>query len=479
MLDVLIVLNLLFTFAISVLLLTNGKMSNFSIIPAVIRFSMIFNLLVLIAGIVKIIKAGNLFNSRFILYFSSLMTNTNDYVGFIIGAVIFVMFSVFLMVVIIKSAVKIMRVTALFMLNGMPEKHMAIDAGFSDGTISEKEAEIRKIDLQYESDCYRAMDSLARLISGCIRAEFIIVVTGFIVGLLLDVKFHNKTFLTVAGIYIPLFIAVGFTAQLPILLESIAAWIIFHRAVSIPAVKSRQKRISPLIEQPIYSSDPMMLELGYNLIPLVEKERGAELLELIQDMRWKIALDLGIIIPRIRIIDNMLLGSSAYCFKIDDVNMGTFTIRLGCCLCFNTGTVKKELEGEKTKDPASDLPALWISENKRDEAEQAGYTVVDPPAIIATHLVEIIKSHAAEIFKVHEAKIIIDGMEKEHPELVEEVFKQFTIEQIHIILQNLLKEQISIRNMVKILKILAENGSGITDTRVITEKVKEALCTAQ
>ena len=113
-------------------------------------------------------------------------------------------------------------------------------------------------------------------------------------------------------------------------------------------------------------------------------------------MRRQIALDMGIVIPKIRIIDNMLLGSSEYCFKIRGVDVGKSSIRMGHYLCINPGSAKEELAGEKTIEPAFGLPALWITEDKRDEAERAGYTVVDPPSIIATHLTEIIKRHAAD-----------------------------------------------------------------------------------
>jgi len=226
--------------------------------------------------------------------------------------------------------------------------------------------------------------------------------------------------------------------------------------------------------------DHLSLELGFGLIPLVDKDKGAELLERMQGMRRQIALDMGIVIPKIRIIDNMLLGSSEYCFKIRGVDVGKSTIRMGYYLCINPGTVKEELTGEKTKDPAFGLPALWLGEEKRDEAERAGYTVVDPPSIIATHLTEIIKRHAAELLGRQETQNIVDSLRKDYPAVVDEVLmgrdgKGLNIGGIQKVLQGLLKEQVSIRNMVSILESIADFAPLTTDTRFLVEKARQAL----
>jgi flagellar biosynthesis protein FlhA len=229
--------------------------------------------------------------------------------------------------------------------------------------------------------------------------------------------------------------------------------------------------------------DPLSLELGVSLTPLVDKDKGAELLERVQGVRRQIALDLGIVIPKIHIIDNLLLGSSEYCFKIRGVEVGRSTIRVGSYLCINPGTVKEELPGEKTQDPAFGLPALWIGEDKRDAAERAGYTVVDPPSIIATHLTEIIKRHAAEILGRQETQAILEGLRKDYPAVVEEVLaplgqrdgQGLSLGEIQKVLQGLLKEQVSIRNMVSILEAVADFSHFTRETRFLTEKARQAL----
>jgi len=229
--------------------------------------------------------------------------------------------------------------------------------------------------------------------------------------------------------------------------------------------------------------DQLSLELGYGLIPLVDKDKGAELLERVHLMRRQIALDMGIIIPKIRIQDNIQLGHSEYCLKIRGVDVGKSTIRMGNYLCINPGNIKEELSGEKTTDPAFGLPAIWISEDKRDEAERAGYTVVDPPSIITTHLTEIIKRHAAELLGRQETKALIEGLQKDYSAVVEAIFTSkdannrdlLNLGDVQKVLQGLLKEQVSIRNMVSILEAIADFAPLTTETRFLIEKARQAL----
>ena len=226
---------------------------------------------------------------------------------------------------------------------------------------------------------------------------------------------------------------------------------------------------------PVVPLDPLSLELGFGLIPLVDRDKGAELLERVQRVRRESALDLGLVIPRIRIIDNMRLVPNEYCLKIKGVDVGRGEIRMEYFLCINPGGVREEIPGEKTRDPAFGLPALWVSADRRDEAERAGYTVVDPPSIIATHLTEIIKHHAAEILGRQETQAILDALKKDFPAVVEEALRSLTLGQIQKVIQNLLKEQVSIRNMTAILEALADYGPVTKDTQLLTEKARQSL----
>ena len=221
--------------------------------------------------------------------------------------------------------------------------------------------------------------------------------------------------------------------------------------------------------------DPLSLELGYGLIPLVDKEKGADLLERITRIRRETASELGLVVPKIRVRDNMKLEPSEYCFKIKGVDISRAEIRMNNYLAINSGGIEEELQGEKTTDPAFGLPAQWISEDQRDKAEQSGYLVVDPPSIIATHLTGIIKKHASEILGRQEVQSIIDSMHDKYPAVVDEVKKALNLGEIQKVLQNLLKEQISVRNMVVILETLGDFAVVSKDPVFLTEKTRQAL----
>lgn len=245
------------------------------------------------------------------------------------------------------------------------------------------------------------------------------------------------------------------------------------------AAKSGTKGSSSPEADSVAPLDPLSLEIGFALVPLVDKSKGAELLERVTRIRRECALDLGLSVPRIRIMDNMNLDPNEYSFKIRGIEAGRAKTRLGYYMCMNTGTVTEELKGEETRDPAFGMPAIWLPEDRRQEAEQAGYTVVDPPTIIATHLTEIIRSHAAEILGRQEVATIMNSVKESNPIVVDEVLNgerhKFSYGDIEKILQGLLIEQVSIRNMVTILETLANYGSITSNTWELVEKVREAL----
>ncbi|MCI0481918.1 MAG: flagellar biosynthesis protein FlhA, partial [Candidatus Dadabacteria bacterium] len=226
---------------------------------------------------------------------------------------------------------------------------------------------------------------------------------------------------------------------------------------------------------PVVPLDPLSLELGYGLIPLVDKDQGAELLDRITRIRREKALDLGLVVPRIRIIDNMRLEPSEYCVKIKGVEVGRGTIRIGHYLAINPGGEKEVLPGEKTIDPAFGLPALWITEEQREAAEREGYTVVDSPSIIATHLTHIIERHASEILGRQEVQSILDTLKTDYPAVVTEVNDALSVGEIQKVLQGLLNEQTSIRNMVSILETLADYASVSKDIGYLIEKCRQSL----
>ncbi len=233
---------------------------------------------------------------------------------------------------------------------------------------------------------------------------------------------------------------------------------------------------NPSDVSPVVPLDPLLLEIGFALIPLVEKDKGAKLVERVFRIRREAALDLGLVVPSIRIMDNMTLDPSEYTFKIRGIEAGRAKLKMGYYMAINTGDIREEVKGEATRDPAFGMPAIWIPEDKRADVERAGYAVVDPPTVIATHLTEIIRRNAAEILGLKEVKQIIDKLSETDKVVVDEVLEtaKFTYGQIEKILQNLLREQVSIRNIVLILETLSNYGPS-TNTWILTEKVREAL----
>ena len=230
--------------------------------------------------------------------------------------------------------------------------------------------------------------------------------------------------------------------------------------------------VSPVV--PLYT---LSLELGLGLIPLVDKEKGAELLDRVIHIRREAAIDLGLVVPGIHIVDNMMLDPNEYSFKIRGIEAGRSIVRLGYYMCMNTGAVTQEMSGERTQDPAFGMPAIWLPEDKRAEAERNGYVVVDPPTIIATHITEIIRDHAAEILGRQEVSSIISKLKETKSVVVDEVLntEKFTYGEIENVLKNLLREKVSIRNMETILETLANYGKITHNPWALTEKVREAL----
>ncbi|WP_028974890.1 flagellar biosynthesis protein FlhA [Spirochaeta cellobiosiphila] len=271
-----------------------------------------------------------------------------------------------------------------------------------------------------------------------------------------------------------------------LILMSVAMGVLAYR-LSLKEMKSEEKERSAQENEekakkkddtemsPVVPTDPISLELGYGLIPLVDSDHGAELLDRITRIRREAALDLGLVVPRIRIIDNMRLEPAEYCIKIKGVEVGGGAIRPGQFLAINPTGEDTDLEGEITQDPTFGLPALWITEANRDRAERLGFTVVDAPSIIATHLTEIIKKHASELLGRQEVQSILDTLKRDYSAVVEEITKSFSTGEIQKVLQGLLSEQVSIRNIVVILETLGDFAAVTKDNSFLIEKVRQAL----
>lgn len=290
---------------------------------------------------------------------------------------------------------------------------------------------------------------------------------------IIGIIFHNSTILFLLPIG-AVFVWYGFrlSRNLHAQTESKAKKEAEEKAASESRSKSSAENdsVAPL--------DDLSLELGYALLPLVNEEAGAELLERISRIRRESALDIGLPVPKIRIIDNMNLNPNEYSFKIRGIEVGRSTIRLGYYMCMDTGSVTEEIKGEATKDPTFGMAAIWVPESQRSEAEQAGYIVVDPPTIIATHLTELIRLHSYEILGRKEVALLVNKVKESNPIVVQEVMEGSTpmsFGDIEKVLKELLREQVSIRDMVSILETLANYRNITNNTWDLVQKVREAL----
>jgi flagellar biosynthesis protein FlhA len=227
---------------------------------------------------------------------------------------------------------------------------------------------------------------------------------------------------------------------------------------------------------PLLSYDPMELEIGFGLIPLVDTSQGGDLLERITLIRRHAARDLGIVVPPIRVRDNLQLKPSTYVVKIYGLQVASAEIMVSRLLAMNPGTATKPIDGIPTTEPAFNLPALWIPESSKAEAEMGGYTVIDPTSVIATHITEIIKSHAPELLGRQETSALLDNVKTHYPVVVEELVPNLlTVGEIQRVLQNLLRERIPIRNLLLILESLADAARVSKDVDFLTERVRAAM----
>ena len=222
--------------------------------------------------------------------------------------------------------------------------------------------------------------------------------------------------------------------------------------------------------------DPIELEFGYGIIPLADVNQGGDLLDRVVMIRRQIALELGTVVPIIRLRDNIQLNPNQYIIKIKGIQVSEGEILFDHYMAMNPGYVEEEITGIPTFEPSFHLPAIWITEGQRERAESMGYTVVDPPSIIATHLTEIIRQHISELLTRQDVQNLINNLKETNPSLVEELVpKLLGIGEIQKVLQNLLKEGISVRDLLTIFETLADYATSTRDTDILTEYVRQSL----
>jgi flagellar biosynthesis protein FlhA len=241
-------------------------------------------------------------------------------------------------------------------------------------------------------------------------------------------------------------------------------------------MKARQKAAAPESVDRLLRVDPMEIEMGYALVPLVDAEQGGDLLERVTAIRRSTALEMGLVVPPIRIRDNMQLQPHEYSIKIRGVQVGKGELRVDRLLAISSGTPQETIPGIDTHEPAFGLPGKWIRKSDRDRAELSGHNVIEPAAVLATHLAEIIRLHAAEILGRQEVQSLIDAVKESNPVIVDELVPHLlTVGQIQKVLRNLLRERIPIRDLATIFETLADHAAETKDADILTECARAGL----
>jgi len=247
----------------------------------------------------------------------------------------------------------------------------------------------------------------------------------------------------------------------------------------VKATEADKAESAPESVEHLLMLDPMELEVGYAIIPLVDRQQDGQLLERIKSIRRQFALEMGMVIPAIHIRDNLNLKPSAYRILIKGVEVDKYELMVNHLMAMDPGDAVQKIDGIPTREPAFDLPAVWVPENKRDEAKFAGYTVVDGAAVMATHVTEVIRRHADELLGRQEVQNLLDNLARTHPKTVEELTPSLlSLGAIQKVLQNLLREGVSIRDILTIVETLADYAPVTKDPDFLTEYVRQRLSRA-
>ncbi len=533
LLDTLLVMNISAALLVLFVTLFILRPMDFSVFPGLLLILTLFRLSLNIASTRLILSQG--YAGEIIASFGSFVVQGN----YVVGMVIFLILVIINFVVITKGANRIAEVSARFTLDAMPGKQMAIDADLNAGLIDDVEAQKRRSEIAREADFYGAMDGASKFVRGDAIAGLLITLINLIGGLLIGALQRGMSLSEAASTYTLLTVGDGLVAQIPALLISVASGIVITRASAsanmgdqltsqlvaqpkaiyssagvaflmgvmpgmpfVPftvisltmAVIARQIQLFKkreleaqqeeeeveAVEEPerieeFLHPDPFEIELGYGLIPMVDANQGGNLLKRISTIRKSLAIELGVLVPPIRIRDNIQLNANEYVFKIYGVKVAGGQVMLDRYMVVNPDK-SLQLRGIEMEEPTFGLPALWVNEEERERAEIAGNTVVEAPAVIATHLMEVLRNNAYKLLDRQETQRMLDHLKETHAALVEGLVPDVvSLGTIRSILKNLLRERIPIRNLVTILETVADYAPFSKDADVLTEYVRSAL----
>ncbi len=460
--------------------------------------------------------------------------------NYAVGLVVFIILIVINFVVITKGAGRIAEVSARFTLDAIPGKQMAIDADLNAGLIREDEARKRRERVAQEANFYGSMDGASKFVRGDAIAGILIMLITIIGGLIVGVLQHDMNMGDAAKNYTLLTIGDGLVAQIPALIISTAAGLVVSRVSTdedlgqqfvsqllnkpqalwltagilgalglVPGmphfvflllagmigtlayyVSNRATAPDATLEVPevattetqdaswedVVQVDTLGLEVGYRLIPLVDKHRQGDLLKRINSIRKKFAQEIGFLPPVVHIRDNLELRPNGYRITMKGSVIGQGESYNGMHLAINPGEVTMALPGNRTEDPAFGLPAVWIETEQRELAQTSGYTVVDASTVVTTHLNHLIRMHASELLGREELQKLLDHLEQRIPKLTDDLIpKLLSLATVQKILQHLLEEGVNIRDMRTIIDTLTEHAGRTQDVNELLALVRVAL----
>jgi flagellar biosynthesis protein FlhA len=506
---------------------------DISVFPGLLLISTLFRLSLNISSTRLILIDG--YAGKVIETFGSFVVSGNYVVGFIV----FIILVIVQFTVIVKGSGRISEVAARFTLDAMPGKQMAIDADLNTGLITEADARKRRDSISREAEFYGAMDGAGKFVKGDAIAGLIInsinIIGGFIIGvgqngLSITEALQKFTILTIGD---------GLVSQIPALLISTAAGLVVTRSAAgtpldtqiktqllantrvlgivaatifffsflpgmptipfvligaglvvtamvrkrslanqaniIEEVENKEESSEDVVEQYL-QVDPIEIEIGYGLINLVDESKGGNLFQKISTTRKFIALEFGVLIPPVRVRDNLQLNPNEYIIKIKGNVAASFEIHPERFLAMNPGGITENVEGIPTKDPAFELESYWVTREEKDRAELLGFTVVDAISVLSTHLQETLKLNFDKILTRQAVKQLLENLKKDYPAVVDDIAPDvLPLGSIQKVLQNLLKELVPIKDLVQIMEALIDYSKVTKNIDVLTEYVRHSL----
>ncbi|HRP08180.1 MAG TPA: flagellar biosynthesis protein FlhA, partial [Gemmatimonadales bacterium] len=534
LLDGMLAMSLALSIVVLIVTLGAGDPLEFSAFPSLLLLLTLFRLGLNVSSTRLIL--GNGYAGEVIAAFGDFLIGGQV----VVGLVIFLILVVINFVVITKGAGRIAEVAARFTLDAMPGKQMAIDADLGAGLIDETEARRRRTEIARYADFYGAMDGAAKFVRGDAIAGLIITAINLLGGFVIGMMQRGMSAGESASLYSRLTVGDGLISQIPALIVSTAAGIIVTYGASthsvgstmieqvsgrarplwlaagviatlalmpglpampflvlgavtggvawrrqrpaegeiVPRQDAGQQGQAPSAIGDLLAVEPLEIELGYALVPLVDESPQGDLLKRIAMMRRQVAVELGVVVPPARIRDNVGLTPTEYAIRIRGVKVAGGEVMPRYLLALDSSRTALPIEGIRTTDPAWQMPSVWITPDRREEAELAGYNVVEAATVLVTHLLETVRRHAGDLVSRQDVRELVDGLRASNPALVDDLIPgRVSLGTVHRVMQRLLKEGVPVRDLVTILESISDSAETVRDPEALTEQVRRALST--